>query len=271
MMIRRICIALSFAALYVIVAAATSGSLLPVRPVYEGIGPPPPYSWVNPPSSRKSNNVPPTQGDGVIAMGPKGSEPGTVSTDDGQAVMTFFRGSFEAKKGQTKVHVHITPVDPATLGPPPQGLFYDGNAYKFTATYEPSGQPAIIPARDCPIAQNPKICPTLVLRYAFSATSLYWLSSGSWTSVSGATPVGTSLQIFADVHFVGTFVAIDSKSTVNAKPAGGGSSIGSILAIVFAAVAVLIGLVGSRIRARNLKRKRAAAKKGKPRKSLPKR
>ena len=45
-----------------------------VRPLFEGIGPPPQYRWVNPPAAFASGNVPPQANDTDIPLGPTGSQ-----------------------------------------------------------------------------------------------------------------------------------------------------------------------------------------------------
>jgi len=45
-----------------------------IRPLFEGIGPPPAYRWVKPPAASASGNVPPKPNDTDIALGPSGSQ-----------------------------------------------------------------------------------------------------------------------------------------------------------------------------------------------------
>ena len=63
-------------------------------------------------------------------------------TPDGQAAVIMgnrtFRG-LPAAQGQTGVVMKIQPLDPATLGALPPGKQASGNAYRVTATFQPSG------------------------------------------------------------------------------------------------------------------------------------
>jgi hypothetical protein len=65
-----------------------------------------------------------------------------VFTSDGQAALIMgnrtFRG-LPAAQGQTGVVMKIQPLDPARLGALPPGKQASGNAYRVTATFQPSG------------------------------------------------------------------------------------------------------------------------------------
>lgn len=247
------------AALYAIVAQLTAGHLLPIRPIYEGYNPPNPYAWVTPPAARKNDNVPPSAGSGTIALTKAGSSAGTIATDDGQAVVTFFKGTFKAKPGEKSIRVDIKPLDPDKVGKAPSDRYYDGNAYDITARYLPSDTPATVTATSCPLEQNPKVCPTLVLRYAYQARELFFLEKSTWSKVAGASAVDASLQVFADIPKLGTFVAVDTTSRVQ-KPKG--PKLTDILVVSIAGLAV-IGVVVSRLLSSRKKKKRKPAPRSK--------
>jgi hypothetical protein len=136
---RRLGLALA-AATYVLAAAITAvSSGHPVRPLFEGIGPAPPYRWVNPPRQFKATNISPLASTQSVALTSAGSPQAGVSTIDGQLVLALAAGAFPAASGQTSVEVATNPHDPAKLGVLPAGLFPDGNAYEVRATYRPSG------------------------------------------------------------------------------------------------------------------------------------
>jgi hypothetical protein len=114
-----------------------------VRPLYEGFTPPPPYRWVKPPAEFKAGNQQPVPGDGEVAFTGTGqtAKQTSVVTGDSQVVLNLPDKSFDPRGSDTAVHVHIQPLDPATLGPAPAGLQPDGNAYRIDAQYRPSNAP----------------------------------------------------------------------------------------------------------------------------------
>ena len=112
-----------------------------VLPLFEGVGPPARYQWVNPPSQFANGNVKPTPSTQNIPITGGKSALTTVSSSDGQFISSLPDGAFGANGSDTSVRAVITPLDPATLGPPPSGLASDGNAYRIEFTYQPSGGP----------------------------------------------------------------------------------------------------------------------------------
>lgn len=229
-------------AAYLAAASSTLGSgRLPLRPFFDGTAPPAPYRWVNPPADLKAGNQPPLPGNGTVTLGAKGSEQATVPTDDGQALVVFYQGSIRARAGETQATVTIEPLDPAKIGPPPEGVRYDGNAYRMSATYAKSGAPAEFGADSCPAEQQPKLCPTIVLRSALGARGLYIRDGSAWTKVV-ATPAPASQQIFGESPALGTFVAAGS-------PLPGRSRTGDYVAIGLGGTAVVGGILVTRSRA----------------------
>jgi hypothetical protein len=127
-------------ALY-LAGAAVSGraSILARRPLLDGLAPPTPYRWVNPPPEMAASNKPPASTRFTVDLTPEGSQLGAFSTSDGQINLVLSQGAVPARSGQTGVEVTVDPVDPATLGPVPSGLVTAGNAYRIQASYRPSG------------------------------------------------------------------------------------------------------------------------------------
>ena len=121
--------------------AVVSGraSMLARRPLLDGLAPPTPYRWVNPPPELAAANKPPASTRFTVELGPDGSRLGAFSTSDGQINLVLSEGAVPPRSGQTAVEVAVDPVDPATLGPPPSGLVVAGNAYRIQASYRPSG------------------------------------------------------------------------------------------------------------------------------------
>ena len=127
-------------ALY-LAGAAVSGraSILARRPLLDGLAPPTPYRWVNPPPDLAASNKPPASTRFTLELAPEGSQLGAFSTGDGQVNLVLSQGAVPPRSGQTGVEVTVDPVDPATLGPVPSGLVGAGNAYRIQASYQPSG------------------------------------------------------------------------------------------------------------------------------------
>ena len=72
---------------------------------------------------------------------PPRSDLGGFSTRDDQFFVVLRQGAVQPRPGQTGVHLEATPLDPASLGPTPEGLQAVGKVYRLRATYQPSGQP----------------------------------------------------------------------------------------------------------------------------------
>jgi hypothetical protein len=121
--------------------AALSGraSILARRPLLDGLAPPTPYRWVNPPPDLAAGNKPPASTRFTLELTANGSRLGAFSTSDGQINLVLSEGAVAARPGQTGVEVAVDPVDPAKFGPAPLGLVVAGNTYRIQATYRPSG------------------------------------------------------------------------------------------------------------------------------------
>ena len=121
--------------------AALSGHLSPLAkgPLLDGIGPPQPYRWVNPPPDLAATNQPPSSGVFHVPLDPNGSRPEVFVTSDNQVTIVVPQGAFPTKAGQIEIVLKVTPLDPATLASPGANLTIFGNAYRLQATYQPSG------------------------------------------------------------------------------------------------------------------------------------
>jgi len=168
---------------------------LPPQLLYDGYTPPPPYRWVHPPAALARNNQPPQPGTGVVVLTASGSAPAAIATGDEQAVLVVPRSAIAPRQGEPSVEIRIDPLDPATVAPAPNGLRYDGNAYRIAATYTVSHQAA------------PLLAPVnIVLRYATSATAILRSSGTSWLPLSPST-LPITFQIYGPTNDLGTFVA----------------------------------------------------------------
>ena len=254
----------AIAALYVVVAQLSfRGGLVPWRTLYDGYTPPQKYRWVNPPSDLKHGNTPPTPATGTFKIGPKHSPPYNLNTDDTLVSVIFPPDGIVPMAGQTSVRVDIKPLDPAKVATPPPGYQYDGNAYSITATYLPSGKPAVIPKAICDL-NNANACATVILRYAFSATKLYLLNGQTWTEAKSQLATA-ALQIYGITDQLGTFVAADVAGT-SQKTKG---QTGNIIAFVVGVAAILLGTFVARLRASRKRRAREAARQKKGPKQAP--
>lgn len=169
--------------------------LLPLRPLYDGLAPPQPYNWIDPPEGIEDNVVPETE-TFTIELREDGSAPGSVTTADGQASLILPGTAIAPMEGEEEVRVDIVPLAPDEVSPPPEGLTFDGNAYRFSATYAATGEPVVI-ERELMV----------VLRYpAHAEVMLRYDEGGGWRELE-ADVAPASLQLFADTGALGVFVA----------------------------------------------------------------
>jgi hypothetical protein len=181
-----------------------------------------------------------------------------VTTGDGQASISVPSGAIPHVKGATGVRFEITPLDPATLGEPPPGLQYDGNALRMEGFYEPSGDPVTFTPQDCSLGG----CVTVIARYAHAGTQL-WLQDGSaWREVLDTTVFSSTFTIAAPVLQLGTFVVTKIPGT---GPAG--SNLTMIIAFVAGGLAVAgaVYVQLRRARAARARAKRSSSAKNAPR------
>ena len=230
------------AGVYLAVALATLGATSRHRflPLFEGVGPPPKYSWVKPPASLAAGNTVPKVATADFPLtGP--AEPFLATTTDGQFEITLAANTFASHGSDTKVHCIITPLDPSTLAPLPTGEAADGNAYQIELTYEPSGAP--VPSLTAP--------GSVVLTAPYTADFNYYSADGqAWTKlpslqVSGPTVLG-SMFTRAGYFVVGTAPHRLRTSTPGAK-----STVSTVVvAAAVVAVALLLGAVAAALLSR---------------------
>ncbi|MGH2785620.1 MAG: hypothetical protein ACRDJ1_10175 [Actinomycetota bacterium] len=202
---RRLALGLALAAVYLASALLLAGRG-PVLPLYDS-GPLPnePYRWVDPPPEFQAGNIVPEGTEQEVAMTDIGTVGSTVVTPDGQAAVVFKEGAFAPKLGEIALMVEIRPLDPDTLGDPPEQSRFDGNAYTVTATYAKDGSTAALTKSA-----------TVILRAPLGGTRLVRLQPpADWAELSETTPVAMSLQVFGESTTLGTFVALQ---TVHGKP-----------------------------------------------------
>ena len=196
----------------------------PLRLLYDGLVPLPPYRWVHPPPSRAGDNQPALPGAGTVALGPR-SQAAEVSTDDDQALVTLAQGAIAPRSGESSVKVTIAPLDPVTVAPSPNGRRFDGNAYRIEARYATSGEPAGLTAPA-----------TVVLRYPVHATVMLRWADPVWTPLRVQVFTG-SQQALTNTDRLGVFTAATS-SNGRASPLTEGSG-------CLASAGAIAGLIGT--------------------------
>jgi len=180
------------AAAAVYVAAVLLSWPAPVRLLYDGLVPLPPYHWEHPPAALAHDNQPPDSAEAVLGFGPQGSPAVEVTTDDGQAIATFPAGAIAPRTDGSPVRVTVVPMDPASLPAAPPGSRFDGNAYRIDARYVDSNTAA------------PLLRPvTVVLRYPVHARRML-RRDAQWT-VLPTTVFTASQQLLAATDRLGDF------------------------------------------------------------------
>jgi hypothetical protein len=234
------------AAAYVSLAAISVAVWgFPHRPVFDGQGPARPYRWVDPPPDLAETNQEPLAGSGRMPLDPTGSTARSIQTRDAQAQISFFHGAFPPADDRA-VQVQVRPLDPDVLGPPPRGMRFDGNAYEWVATYEPSARTAELSTEVM-----------LVLRYARHGTALLRWTGSAWERL-GTDVIPASLAVFASTRELGTFVAAGPP-----LPPPRGFPWGA-LALLSGGAAVVAAVLGFRAR-RTMQRKQRGRTRAKPR------
>src|ERR1041384_6885948 len=101
----------------------------------------PPYHYVSPPAKEAKGNRAALGASGVYKVAPT-SQAFHLGTPDGQFTVLFPGKVVAPQPGEAYFAISIKPLDPNSLGPPPPGFRYDGNAYELIGTYRPSQAPA---------------------------------------------------------------------------------------------------------------------------------
>lgn len=222
------------AALY-LVGAALSGHLSPLarRPLLDGIAPPTPYRWVEPPVELIETNEPPTPGTFKIRLSAEGSRTAVETTDDAQVTWILPQGSFAIAEGQRAVQVTVEPLPPSSFAEPEPPLEIAGNVYKLGAAYLPSGDAAPLVADSTIVLVYPQ------LSNGLSGHTIIASATGDeWTPLD-TSDLPSIHQADADVDALGYLaVARTPGASTTAPPTGDGrSTVGTI--IVTSAIAVL--------------------------------
>lgn len=178
----RTVLAIGVAVIAVYVATAwLAGQLSPLarRPLLDGLIPPAPYRWVDPPPELASTNVEPTPVTTVVELGNRGSETAIVSTEDAQVTLVLPRGAFGIAPQSQGVRLRIEPLPPDAVEPPEPPLRIIGNVYRMRGNYVPSGDAAPFQS----------VGERVVLVYPFISTDhwqhavIFSADGESWTAV----------------------------------------------------------------------------------------
>jgi hypothetical protein len=232
-------------------SAWLSGQLSPLagRPLLDGLAPPTPYRWVDPPPELASTNIAPAPGTFRIELGNRGNLTAVLTTTDAQVTLILPKGSFPPADGARAVEVSIEPLAASAVDPPPPPLEIVGNVYRLEATDVPTDEPAELAAEA-----------RVVLTYPFSAgahpghTIVHSLDGASWTT-SDTNDLPSIQQADAPIGALG-YLAVARDTTATSVPGitnGESSPVATIaisVGLVVLAAAAAVTLWGPSIRRR---------------------
>jgi hypothetical protein len=172
-------------------------------PLFDGLAPPPAYRWVRPPPELRNANLAPASASASasVALTDAGSAAAVVSTADDQAQLSLPAGAFPPAAGQTGLGVAIQPLDPVAVPPPPAGTAIEGNPYRITVAYVPSGATAT--------AVQPV---DVMLRYPVDATQMILFTGSTWRPLP-TTLESAALAVDATTTQFGVFAATSTEVT----------------------------------------------------------
>lgn len=202
---------------------------------YDGFGPPQPYNWTCPPPQAGAN-VKPSSGHLDIKVTNGVSEPSSAFTDDGQVVISFLPGIFDAA-GKTTVSVDIVPLPTC---PQPPGIRFVTNVYQISASANLK-QPASLTLRYSNLEPDPSD-----VYQGVPSDPI-----GPWKSI-GRNEQAAPFTVDTKVSSFGYFAA--GYSTASPPPGsltvGGGQTLPIVVAVLIVIV-VLAGLPLAVLRRRN--------------------
>jgi hypothetical protein len=203
---------------------------------YDGFAPPQPYNWVCPPPI-VGGNLPPSSGHLEIKVINGVSDANSAFTDDGQVIIGFLPGAFDAT-GKTSISVDIKPVSPC---PQPSGFRFSTNTYQITAT-APLVKAANLVMRYSNLVADPS--------YVYRAAS----PDGPWTNI-GSSQQAQLYTIDTTTKEFGYFAA-GYQSNLTSPPGAVKIGGGQVLPIVVALLIVIVVVAG--IPLAIMRRRRAA-------------
>jgi hypothetical protein len=200
-----------------------------VLPMFDTAGGTVPYRWVKPPAAFASTNVPPEPNDTDIQMGPTGSQQSGAQSGDNQLVLNLAPNAVPPHPPDTTLRVHIEPLDPSKVGPVPPDLRANGNAYRVSFSYQPSGVPA----------STVRAPGNVLLTVPLAPTALLYSGDGrTWTNVATQT-LAVQFKVGGPFNAVGWFLGGAHPQTA---PASSSSGSVIIVAVLVGVLALALGL-----------------------------
>jgi hypothetical protein len=224
-----------------------SGQLSPLarRPLLDGLAPPTPYRWVDPPPELASTNLVPAPGTFRVELGNRGNVTAVLTTTDAQVTLILPKGSVAPAERERALEVSIEPLGASSVDPPPPPFEILGNVYRLDSTYIPSHEPAELAAEA-----------RVVLTYPFSTgphpghTIVHSSDGASWTATD-TNDLPSIQQADAPIEALG-YVAVARDAAATPEPSNDETSPVATIAIsvglVVLAVAAAVTLGGPAIR-----------------------
>jgi hypothetical protein len=228
---RALAAGVAIVALYA-ASAWLSGQLSPLarRPLLDGLVPPTPYRWVDPPPELAGTNLVPASSTFRVELGNRGSLTAIVTTDDAQVTLILPRGAFADAAGERGVEVRIEPLAPSEVTPPEPPAVILGNVYRLRADYVPSGERAAL-ASDARVVLVYPFVPTDHSVHEVISTA----DGMAWTAVE-TNDFRSIQQADGPIETLG-YVAVAQSGVTASPPAGPGETSG------VATIVIVIGLI----------------------------
>ena len=213
------------AALLGIACVLYAGAAWMVAPgFYDGFGPQQAYNWTCPPPQAGANTKPAAGHVDIKVLGGV-SDANSAFSNDGQVVIGFLPGAFDAA-GKTTISVDVTPTPDC---PQPAGIKFVTNIYQITSTAQ--------------LGKDSNI--TMVFSNLEPPPSAIYRSDGEngpWSSL-GASPQAQPYTIWTKTNRLGYFAAgyAAASPPPGAATVGGGQALPVIVAVLVAVV-IMAGL-----------------------------
>lgn len=212
-------------------------SLMQPRPIpwFDGLLPPTPYNWVDPPPEVRDTNLKPSGGGGAAAFRNGVLEPGFVSTEDGQASLSFVPGALPMRPGAAEVRFTISP-ERAPSGFP-RSLTPRSNFYRMTGAYAPAGG-AVAEV----FAQRPLV----TLRYGQHRADMSIFTSsngqGDWQGLPSCSLQTATQNVVCETPGLGWFVVANPAETAPPPSPATVLAIAGTVLLLAVAGAMILGM-----------------------------
>jgi hypothetical protein len=180
--------------------------------VLDGTTAPPPYNYVSPPPGSPAAGKP-AAGSFNVRVSARGSRPGVFATSDVQLTIVADRGMLSARAGVTGAKLVVEPLDPSKLPPLGDGIEPQGNVYRVTGTFEPSGSPVRKLDKPTQVILVYPAQPGIHQKH----TVLYSADGRRWTTLD-STDIPNLQQVGADVTGLGYVVVGAPPATISSTP-----------------------------------------------------